>query len=112
MRLVRVERVNFRKSEATNFREIVAREKLELRSGEVVCMRSMTGGQLVFVWRPDKVDAGQGNTVEVLTSRRLRLEGGQTWNPLMLANYASLVGLKIENLRRFEEHWRRLTQVN
>jgi hypothetical protein len=112
MRLVRVERANFRKSEATNFREIVAREKLELRPGEVLCIHSMTGEQLVFVWRPEHVDSGNGSKVEVLSSRRLRLEGGRTWNPLMLVNYAESVGLKIENLRRFEQHWKRLTLVN
>ena len=49
-----------------------------------------------------------GRTVQVLSSRRLRIS--TKWNPLMLANYAERVGLKLEGLKRFETYYQELSK--
>lgn len=109
MRLVLVKRVSFRKSEATNFAE--TRGHATLNKGEVICFYSARGDQVVFVYRKITVEGADGKRAfEVLASQRLRLISGETWNPLMLGNYAQRAGLKIDNLKLFQEHFVRMQE--
>lgn len=103
MRLRHIERVDFRKSEMTNFDLVAKRMKLRLKKGEAALLISNRGNQLVFVYGYGAVD----DEHVCLRSERLRLTSG-SWNPLMLANYAGQVGLQLEGIRRFEDHYRSL----
>jgi len=107
MRLRYIERADFRKSEQTNFVEVQRRQKLELGAKDVVMLISTKGNQLVFVHGFDQYQ--NGVTRQILRSERLRLTSG-TWNPLMLANYAESVGIKIDGIKRFEEHYKALAE--
>lgn len=112
MRLKHVEKVSFRASEHTNWLRF-ARQNLEvarsLKGSDVVCFLSQTENQLVFIHGFDAwVDEG-GRTVQVLSTRRLRIS--TRWNPLMLANYARQVGLELEGLKRFEDFYKSLGEA-
>jgi hypothetical protein len=103
MRLRLVYRANFQRSEATNYASAVAENKLALGKDDVVCLVSLKGDQLVFVWKPLQIEDGaRGRERHIVSSQRLRLTGG-VWNPLMLANYAERVGLQLDGLRKFEQ---------
>lgn len=106
MRLKAIEHVSFRKTEATNFDEVTRKLKLKLSPHEVVCLVSLTGNQIVFVygWSPSRKQDTKTTKQMVLRSERLRLDHG-TWEPLMLGNYARKVGLHLDNIRLFEEHY-------
>jgi len=108
VRLKYIERVDFRKSELTNF---FALKKRSLRSGEVACLVSTSGLQVIFVYAPNHVHGGPDDPDrEVLRSERLRLTSGGRWNPMMLGNYALQVGLNLEGIQLFESHYKRLWQ--
>lgn len=102
MRLRRVERVSFCRSEATNFCAVPEAVRAKLGPDDVVCFVSMTGQQLIFVYGFHKTGGKP-----VLRSARLRLSSG-TWNPLMLANYAREVGLTLDGLQRFEQLYKEI----
>ena len=113
MRLKYIAQADFRKSEQTNFLEHHVQKrgrKLEkrqaLKPGEVACLVATSGKQVVFVYNPDHVvgDDGQDER-SVLHSERLRLTGGGRWDPLMLGNYARQVGIQLEGIRLFEQHF-------
>lgn len=108
VRLRLIAQVNFRKSEATNYNEHDSAGTLPPRMapGDVVCFLSKRRDQLVFV-TPRTEHRLNGHPIQVLASRRLRISGGH-WEPLMLQNYADEVGLEIEGLKRYEEHYRAL----
>jgi hypothetical protein len=107
MRLRYVQTVHFGKSELTNWLEILlkkpefgsAKSKAHLRKDDVVLLVSKTGDQLVFLHGFDLFEEQK-----ILRSTRLRIAGGDKWNPLMLVNYAKSVGLKIDGLKTYEEH--------
>lgn len=102
MRLREIVTASFCFSEATNYSRYVT---YKLGPGDVVCLVSMTGNQLAFVYRPiDVLSKDHGWNQEVLRSVRLRLSRG-TWNPLMLTEYARRVGLKLDGLKRFAEFY-------
>lgn len=112
MKLKLVHRCNFRRSEATNFAEAVKSHKLTLGPNDVVMLQSMTGDQLVFVWRSTAVSHRVGSALairNVLRSERLRLDGGQ-WDPMLIVTYATRAGIRLDNLdlyRRADKHLRR-----
>ncbi len=110
MRLKYIDTCSFQRSEATNFADLKKKNKWVLLPGEVACLVSMTGDQLVFVYGHRDADPNpddpNGVVFPVVHSERLRLSGRQKWNPMMLANYAAGVGMKLEGLKRFEEHYR------
>lgn len=109
MRLKYIEQVDFRKSEYTNFQDLLKREKeLDLKDNDVVAFVSNSRMQIVFVSRPTSID-GATKECEVISSRRLRISSGGTWNPTMLANYASMAGIELIGIKRFEDHYRHLT---
>lgn len=119
MKLKYIAQVDFRKSEATNFLEhhVVKRgKKIEkraaLKSGEVACLIASSGNQVVFVYNPERVrdDVADVDERPVLHSERLRLTSGGRWNPLMLGNYASQVGIQLEGIRLFEQHFDEMTR--
>lgn len=106
LRLKFIAEADFRKSEATIWQEKAAAGELPpLRPGEVVCFISTNRRQIVFVQAPREWHTASSLDCQVFASRRLRLTRGG-WNPLMLKNYAEEVGLVLDGLRRFEEHFR------
>lgn len=109
MRLKYIETVDFRQSEATNFKQIMAKQKLELAPSDVILLVNKGRDQLVFVYDVKELTVKNGTKkiYEVLTSVRHRLSSG-TWNPLMIHNYAETSGLHLDGLKRFEEHYREL----
>ncbi len=48
--------------------------------------------------------------MQVIASTRWRIPEGGTWHPLMLGNYAKAVGIKLEGVRIFEEHYREIVE--
>lgn len=115
MRLRYIEKVDFRKSEKTNFEEVMKRKKLTLRSGDVVLFISSNEKQLVFIHGFKDVDVHSGRTerptgdqTQVLFSSRYRICGRGGWNPLMLANYAAEAGIVLSGIRRFEDYYQKL----
>jgi len=113
MRLKYIAQVDFRKSEETNFLEHHVQKRgrkffkrSALKPGEVACLIASSGKQIVFVYNPGLVAENDGlDERSVLHSERLRLTNGGRWNPLMLGNYASQVGIQLEGIRLFEQHF-------
>lgn len=115
LRLKYIERADFRKNEHTNFIEtsVVKRGKkmqkrAPLKPGEVACLVSSSGNQVIFVYAPLHVPEkeGRGATERpALHSERLRLTGGGRWSPHMLGNYAAQVGIRLEGIQLFEDHY-------
>jgi len=105
LRLKAVMRVSFQRSEKTNL-DIFKRAPHypgDLKSGEAFLFLSMTGDQLLFIYRnPIDFMGPAGKTWVVTDSRKLRLSGG-TWNPHMLQNYAHELGLDLVGIKRFEQ---------
>jgi hypothetical protein len=113
MRLKYIAQADFRKNEWTNFLEhhVIKRGKkiekrMALKPGEVACLVASSGKQIVFVYNPDRVSDVTGEDERsVIHSERLRLTAGGRWNPLMLGNYAAQVGIRLEGIRLFEQHF-------
>ena len=105
LRLKLIVEADFRKTEATNWQEKAAAGELPpLKAGEVVCFVSGNRSQVVFVQAPTDFHTAGGLDAKVYASRRLRLDRG-AWNPLMLADYAEQVGLRLDGLKKFKEHY-------
>lgn len=112
MRIRRIEKANFCKSERTLFEEFTKKNQTFVRSlgpEGVVVFLSLTGNQMLFVHGFHRIDEGYPHAVQVLMSIKYRIVGG-TWNPMRLANYAKEAGLKIEGLKLFEEHYQHLLE--
>lgn len=112
MRLKMIKHVTFARSEDTNY-ESYRRELRDIKFGreDVVMFLSLTQNQVAFVYPPNEVETSPGVTCEVLRSVRLRLrKGRRTWNPYMLANYAADCGIKLDGIKRFEDHFEKLAR--
>lgn len=96
---------HFGRSEMTNYREWQKETGRTLAAGEAVCLVSITGNQMVFVWKPITISVGKKRS-QVFLSIRVRLDKDHWWEPRMLANYASQVGLDLVGLKRYEEYYR------
>lgn len=108
MRLKYIATVSFQKSEATNFLEVSKKRKWRLDENDVVCFISRGQDQIVFIHVLGAALSDRSGALhKVVHSERLRLLSG-SWNPLMLANYASEVGIKLDGVKRFEQHYRAL----
>lgn len=126
MRLRFIDTVGFRASEQTNYDSLVQRlpQAAKLGPNDVVLFISAGGNQLLFVHGFQKLTRGK-ETFECLRSERLRLRhfGGPkvkgrkasgrghakaVWDPLMVADYAQAVGIKLDNLKLWEEHKREM----
>jgi len=108
MRLIEVADADFRKSEATLYKLWeAANPEAKMATNDVVLFVSLSGNQLVFVHKPRQLEDGHAlaGTREVISSRRLRIKGG-VWNPMMIGNYARDVGITIERIKLFEDHYR------
>ena len=110
VRLRRIVRGNFRKSERTLFEELPAHVRRGLSNTDAVCFVSSGGNQLVFVYGFTNVGLTKNTgTVRrrfgIVTSIRLRLTGS-TWSPEMLQNYAADCGIELEGIKRFEAHYK------
>jgi hypothetical protein len=107
LRLIRT--VTFARSEATNYDTYKGELRgVKLGREDVVLFMSLTQNQVAFVYAPHSIETSPGRFTEVLRSARFRLRGRAGWNPLMIANYASEVGIKLDGLKRFEEHYDKL----
>lgn len=99
---------DFRKSEQTMFDEMMADKKLRLGEKDVVMFRSGRGDQLVFVQRKENVEtSAKEKSRDILPSRKLRISWG-TWSEIMIADYARMVGIHLENLPTLEEFFTKL----
>jgi hypothetical protein len=113
VRLRRVARGDFRKSEHTLFNELPVAFRRKLKGTDAVCFISGTGNQVVFVYGFTSVGMTQAigphksRRYGIVTSVRLRLTGS-TWNPLMLQNYADECGIELAGIKRFEDHYEKL----
>lgn len=103
VKLKKIEHADFRKSEATLFDDFIRRNKYlgSLKSDEVILFISYTENQLIWILNVTVTSSGR----RIFDSRRWRIEGSGTWNPLMVANYASEVGLALAGLKRYEEYF-------
>ncbi len=106
MRLKFVTYADFRSNENTLAKQY-SQETSKLRPNECVLFISKKGDQLRFVFRPEGfLDLSKGGSSHtILQSRLYRILYGGTWSPLMLKNYAQKVGLDLEGLKSFEEHY-------
>lgn len=110
VRLRYVAVADFRKSEANNFRAIDQKIRDQLSGSDVVCLRSQSGDQVVFVYAPSAVQNAAGADLEVVASTRLRLPKGRGWDPRMLSEYAAAVGLELIGLKKFADYLAHLTE--
>jgi hypothetical protein len=109
MRLRHVATVDFRRSELSNYEDVV-REHAQLSKlgkDDVVLFLSRSRDQLIFVHGFSQVEGGTGKSV-FIRSVRLRMVRGASWNPLMVVNYAKQVGIQLKGLKTFEEHYKDL----
>jgi hypothetical protein len=97
---------DFRANEQTNYLLEVKKYPglAKLGENDVVLLRSMKGDQLVFIFGFRMVNDERGRHARrFLRSEKLRLERGR-WNELMVANYAEQVGIKLDGLKKLEDH--------
>jgi hypothetical protein len=109
MRLRHVATVDFRKSELSNYVDIV-REHAQLSKlgkEDVVLFLSRGMDQVIFVHGFSEVHGDKGKSL-FIRSVRLRMIRGSTWNPLMIVNYAKQAGIQLKGLKTFEEHYKEL----
>lgn len=106
LRLRKVEVVDFRRSEATNFEEFRTRNKQLVDSfgtDDVVLFLNHQMNQLVFVYGfrnlSEEID-GVAMPRQLLVSRRLRLLNG-AWSPALLVDYARKAGIELAGLKSF-----------
>lgn len=118
MRLRLVTTCNFQRSELTNFLTVLEKHpeladgKIKLRLEDVVLLVSKTGNQLVFLHGFESFLDEDVKKIErkVLRSTKFRLPNKQSWNPLMLVNYAKTVGIALTGLKEYEDHVRALVE--
>lgn len=107
MKFKMLEKVSFRLSEQTSFDKIAKQAlRFSIRHDEVVVLLSQTEDQLIFVSGYTPLEDG----AKVLTSRRLRLTKG-TWDVLRLKEYASLVGLRVDDWSVLEKSMRKARRI-
>jgi hypothetical protein len=110
---------SFGKSEETNFDSAYySREYHKLiRSmdpNDVICLASIGQNQLQFVHGYIEGKTKGRKSWMVLFSQKMRIKRGpglaDTFEPLMLANYARYVGIELIGIELFEEHFKHLRQ--
>lgn len=113
-RLRRVESAHFGMSEATMFMKLPAQVRNDLGPNDVVCFVSMTLNQVLFIWKIQDLPAPKRKVKStkrkkwpnaIFRSVRLRMTGGDEWNPVMLADYAEKCGIKLIGLPSFKEFY-------
>jgi hypothetical protein len=112
MRLRHIETVHFGSSEHTNYLklcELHPRLKA-LADDDVVLLQSRRGDQLVFLHGFGEVQTNGDPKLRVqyLRSEKVRLTKKNSWSPLMLANYARAVGIRLDGILTFEQHLAKL----
>lgn len=105
--LKEIYQASFNRSEMTNYRVWKKTKHRELSNGEALCIVSMLGNQLVWVWKPLVIKAGMYETErEVFLSVRIRIDSKSAWwEPGMLQHYAEQVGLNLVGLKTYAEYW-------
>lgn len=114
MRIRRIEKANFRKSEFTIFQEFSAKNEAfvaKLQPDDVVVFVAGSGTIMYFMHDFVSFNDNDGSEKIALQSLKHRIVGG-AWNPLRLKNYAAEAGLKIEGLKYFEEHYADLVEAS
>lgn len=114
MRLKLIYDCDFRKSEATNYVQAMKENDIDLRTNEVIVLKSLNGLQLKFVYPVIEVEQtmfrGEKRPRKVYRSLHLRLDGGH-WDPLLLALYADRVGIQFDNKKLYETAEKHLQPV-
>lgn len=114
MKLKLVYECDFRKSEASNFVSAMKENDLDMRSGDVIMLKSLNGNQIKFVYPVIEITQSMYGGIKrdrkVYRSLHLRLDGGH-WDPLLLAEYATRVGIQLDNKKLYEVAERHLKIV-
>lgn len=109
MKLRYIHEGDFRKNEHTNYLEAVKKGRVKLGANDVIAVLNSRRTMIRFVWSAVEIDytpkRGEVRSVNVIGSRMLRLLSGH-WEPLMLANYAGEVGIKLDGLKKFQDHYK------
>ena len=106
MKLRVIVKADFRRSEWTNYHQLIRkRPELRLRNRDVICFISSREDQVIFVSPTVEMTTGKGETATVMDSRRLRIPFGE-WNSLMVADYASMVGIRLEGLKNYSRYYK------
>lgn len=109
--------VSFGRSEETNFDSLYWEKKYhqllkKMDPEDVICLASIGQNQLVFVHGYMQGKTKGKKPWMLLFSMRMRIKRGpglsDTFEPLMLANYARQVGIELIGLKLFEEHYKHL----
>lgn len=109
MKLKYIYRGDFRKNEVTLLEE--ARKEagsLRLTRDDCLLVVSYSRKLLRFIFGFEELSSGK-KTVEVLPSKTHRIIRGGAWNPLMLQDYAEAVGIQLDHLKKFKDHYKRIT---
>ncbi len=101
MNLQAVVTMPFHRAVRTNYLEWRARKE-----GDCVLIRSVVGRSLAFCHGFYGIEDENGITHIVFSHERLDLEPGEEFSELMIANYASRVGIKLVGVKRLEEHFK------
>jgi hypothetical protein len=100
--------VDFRKNEWTNYNEFKRSRSFpgDLKANEAFLFVSKSGNQLIWILNIiDSYVVSEGRVnKQIVDSRRWRITSSQTWDPLMLANYAIEVGIELIGIKKFEDH--------
>lgn len=106
IKLKQIETVDFRKNERTCWLDFISKnKKFTLTSNEALLFISKSMNQLCFVYGVDNLTNADGtNGLEVIASLKFRISRG-TWSPLRLGEYANQVGLELQGIKSFVEHY-------
>jgi len=108
-----VYRGNFRKNSVTLLKEALKEaDNMKLGKNDCVLAVSISGKILRFMGAPQTLHRGGSDdatyVTEVQQSLDYRVTGDGVWNPLMLQNYAAELGMELEGLKRFEDHYKEM----
>lgn len=112
LRLQAVATVSFHKTVRTNYLEWRSKNRefaASLKRGDCIMMRSVGGRSIAFVYGFIGVDDDKGITHAAFVHERVDLDDGERFDEYMIANYAARVGIKLEGIRRLEEHFKWLS---
>lgn len=97
--------VDFRRSELTNFMEIVQKNPSYRAFGvkDAVALVSSNRSQIIWIRGFYAINVKGQPAVQFLRSERIRLLDGQKWNPLRVGDYARQAGFVITNFDVIEK---------
>lgn len=107
LRLRHIVSADFKRNEATHLQDYEKEHGVvHLGKDDCILFVSRSGHIMRFVFGWTNEIAGLAK--HVLSSYSLRCARGESWEPLMLGNYANEVGITLVGMKRFEEYYRHL----